>query len=120
MTAGEKDYWVSLEFRLCRELAQMKDWSLRNYWCDGFIPWKYYLTGSEPRITGKAWICYGQSQDEWGFTLFLPQSVASQDEIDWASLLPPENATRWLAFDQYSKVIQIEPSAAVSDSDPSS
>src|SRR5207249_11554058 len=88
---------------------------LRFLWCDGFIPEQYLLEGPSPCIKGRAWICNGPRQDEWTFTLFLNQRVGSPSEIDWAALLPPENATRWLAVDPPSKRIQIEPSAAVPD-----
>jgi hypothetical protein len=88
---------------------------LRYLWCDGFIPEQYLLDDSTPRITGRAWIYNGPKQDQWGFTLFLPHPIGSRDELEWASLLPPENVTRWLALDQRSKRIQIEPSAAVPD-----
>ncbi|HZY90567.1 MAG TPA: hypothetical protein VFE78_37440 [Gemmataceae bacterium] len=111
----EGDYWAGLEYRVCRELAGMKDWGLRHLWCDGFIPEQYRRSGPEPRITGRAWVCYGARQDEWKFTLFLPCLVGSREEIDWVSLLPPENVTRWLALDQADQHIQIEPSAAVPD-----
>jgi hypothetical protein len=111
----EADYWVSLEYRVCREFAGMKDKDLRHLWCDGFIPEQYLLHSSEPRITGRAWICNGTRQDQCQFTLFLPHPVRSRDEIDWASMLPPENRTRWLALDATGKRIQIEPSSAVPD-----
>jgi hypothetical protein len=111
----EACYWVSLEYRICREFGAMQNWDLRHYWCDGLIPERYHLLGSEPRITGRAWICYGQRQQEWTFTLYLPEPIDSQEEIDWASLLPPENVTRWLAFDQETRCIQVEPSAAILD-----
>jgi hypothetical protein len=111
----EAAYWGHLEYRICREFAAMQNWELRYYWCDGLIPEQYLLGHSEPRITGQAWICYSQRQEEWQFTLFLPAPVGSQDQIDWASLLPPENVTRWLAFDPGSKRIQFEPASAVPD-----
>jgi hypothetical protein len=111
----EADYWGRLEYRICREFAGMQNWDLRHYWCDGLIPERYRLGDSEPRITGRAWICRGQKQEEWEFTLFLPAPAGTPDDIDWASLLPPENATRWLAFEPGSKRIQFEPSAAVPD-----
>jgi hypothetical protein len=95
---GEADFWVSLEYRLCREFAGMANWDLRHLWCDGLIPERYQLGDSEPRITGRAWICHGQRQEEWNFTL-----------------LPPENVTRWLALNLSGKLIQIEPGAAVPD-----
>lgn len=115
----EADYWVALEFRVCREFAGMPLKNrLRDLWCDGFIPEQYFLDDPSPRITGRAWICHGTKQDEWEFTLLLSHPVGSRAEIDWSALLPPENVTRWLAFDQPSKRIQIEPSAAIADPCP--
>jgi len=103
----EADYWGRLEYRISREFAAMQNWDLCHHWCDGLTPELYYLGHSEPRIAGRAWICYGQQrQEEWPFTLFLPAPVGSRDEVDWAALLPPENVTRWLAFDAASKRIQ--------------
>ena len=109
---NEPEYWVRLEYRVCREFAGMPQTHLRYLWCDCFIPGQYLLDDPTPRITGRAWICDGPRQDEWEFTVFLPHAVGSPDEIEWASLLPPENATRWLGLDPRAKRIQIEPSAA--------
>jgi hypothetical protein len=104
----EAGYWASLEYRICREFDGMPDRRLRSLWCDGFIPAQYLF--SEPN-----WICNGPSQDEWDFTLFLPQHVRSRVAIPWASLLPAEDVTRWLALDLRGRRIQIEPMAAVRD-----
>jgi hypothetical protein len=112
---NESDYWVALEFRICREFEGMSENHLRYLWCDGFIPQGYLLDDPTPRINGKAWICNGRKQDLWDFILFLPHPVNSRNEIDWASLLPPENVTCWLALDQLSNRIQIEPTAAIPD-----
>jgi hypothetical protein len=95
----EADYWASLEYRVCREFAGMPEDHLSSLWCDGVIPSKYLLHEATPRITGTAWICNGPRQDEWEFTLLLPHAVGSRDEIAWATLLPPENVTRWLGLD---------------------
>jgi hypothetical protein len=111
----ESDYWVNLEFRVCREFAGMLENRLRFLWCDGFIPEQYLLEGPSPRIRGRSWICNGPRQDEWEFTLVLNHPVDSLSEIDWASLLPAENVTRWLTADTLGKRIQIDPSAAVAD-----
>jgi hypothetical protein len=111
----EADFWGSLEYRICHEFAGMRNFDLRHLWCDGFTPERYSLDGSEPRIVGRAWICYGQRQAEWKFTLFLPVPVKSREDIDWQALLPPANMTKWLALDQDAKRIEIEPSAAVPD-----
>jgi hypothetical protein len=110
----EADYWVRLAFRICREFAGMSDRHLQYLWCDGITPEEYLLDDPAPRITGRAWICNGPKQDEWNFTLFLPHPVDSREEINWASLLPPENVTRWLALDR-GRCIQIDPLAAVPD-----
>ncbi len=110
---GESDYWVHLEFRVCREFAGLSENHLRFLWCDGFIPEEYHLDGPSPCIKGGAWICNGPRQEQWEFTLFLNHPVGSRSEIEWPSLLPPENVTRWLAVDPAGKRIQIDPSAAV-------
>jgi hypothetical protein len=111
----EGDYWVRLEGRVDREFAGMADRHLQYLWCDGFIPVDYLVDDPTPRITGWTWICNGPMQEEWEFTLFLPRSVRSRDAIDWASLLPPENVTRWLALDHRRRRVEIEPAAASPD-----
>ncbi|HBI41439.1 MAG TPA: hypothetical protein DDY78_01100 [Planctomycetales bacterium] len=112
---NEADFWARLEYRVCREFAGMPETHLRHLWCDGFIPEQYLLGDQAPRISGRAWICNGRRQAEWEFTLLLPRPVNSRDEIEWSSLLPPENMTRWLSLDQAGKRIDIEPAAAVPD-----
>ena len=112
---SEDDYWVDLEFRVCREFEGMPENHLRFRWCDGFIPERYLLNDQSPCITGHVWICNGQEQEKWEFTLVLNQSVSSPSEIDWASLLPPENVTKWMGVDLAQKRIEIEPSAGVPD-----
>jgi len=110
---GEAEFWGSLEFRLCREFAGLSARRDQYLWCDGFIPTQYLLDDPRPRIIGKAWICNGQRQAEWDFTLLLPRALGSREEIDWALLLPPENMTRWLAFDEGRRYIEIEPGIAL-------
>lgn len=114
---SEADFWARLEFRLCSEFAGLSGRRYRCFWCDGFIPIRYLLDDHIPQITGKAWICNGPSQDEWDFSLLLPRPFALQEEIDWVLLLPPENATRWMTFDESHKYIEIEPAVAVPDLD---
>jgi hypothetical protein len=96
----------------------MPEHRLCYLWCDGFIPEQCVLDGLSPRITGQVWICDGPREDQWEFTLILNRPVASRAKIDWSSLLPPENVTRWLTLDQPGKRIQIEPSAVVADAGP--
>lgn len=111
----ERHFWLSLEFRLCSEFAGMPERRLQFLWCDGFTPSDYILDGSSPRITGHAWICNGPLQAEWTFVLLLPRSYSSRNEIDWASLLPAQNVTRWMAIDETRQYIEIEPAVAVFD-----
>lgn len=111
----EKSFWVSLEFRLCHEFAGLPERRYQYFWCDGFIPSEYQLDGPSPRITGRCWICNGPAQAEWDFALLLPQALRSCDEIDWAALLPPRDVTRWMAFDEGRRYIEIEPAVAVPD-----
>jgi hypothetical protein len=111
----EDYFWEALEFRLCDEFAGLRQRDKRKFWCDGIHPVGYMLDGRSPRIIGRCWICQGQDQSEWKFVLLLPRRFASRDEIDWASLLPPDNMTRWLAFDEGRRYIEIEPAVAVPD-----
>jgi hypothetical protein len=111
----EADFWVSLEFRLCGEFAGLPERRYQYFWCDGFVPGQYQLDGPSPRITGRCRICNGRRQAEWEFALLLPRPVGSREEIDWASLLPPPNVTRWMAFDEGRRYIEIEPAAGVPD-----
>jgi hypothetical protein len=112
---SEAEFWVSLEFRLCREFSGQSERRYRHFWCDGFIPSEFLLDGQSPRITGKCWIGNGRDQAEWDFALLLPKPFASRKEIDWAALLPPPNATRWMAFDEHRRYVEIEPAVAVPD-----
>ena len=109
---NEADYWISLEFRVCREFAGMPEKRLRGLWCDGFVPAQYVLNSPPPRITGRCWICNGPKQAEWEFALLFPKPFRSREDIDWATLLPPENVTRWIAFDERRQYIEIEPAVA--------
>ena len=111
----EKSFWVSLEFRICGEFTGLSERRYRYFWCDGFLPGQYLLDDLRPRITGKAWICNGPAQDEWDFALLLPRSFMAREDIDWSSLLPPKGVTRWMAFDECRRYIEIEPAVAVPD-----
>lgn len=112
---SEDDFWRCLESRVRRELAGMLDPALRWLGCDGFDPWRWYINDDTPRVEGRAWFLEGPKQTEWWFTLFLPRPFNSRDDIPWASLLPAEEVTGWLALDRVGKMLQIEPAAAVPD-----
>ncbi len=111
---AEKTFWIALMFRVTTEFAGMPDDRLREYRCDDLSPRSYHVEENEPRICGVATIIdHRDSWDDWEFTLFLDEPVGSRSEIDWSSLFPPENRTRWMALDPVSKQIQFEPSVAV-------
>jgi hypothetical protein len=112
---SEDDFWRRLEVRVRQELAGMRDPALRWLGCDGFEPWRYFNDDDNPRVEGRAWFLEGPKQTEWRFTLFLPRRFGSRDDIPWASLLPAEDVTRWLALDRAGKQIQIEPAVSVPD-----
>ncbi len=110
----EELFWTVLEGRVSRELDGIRRKGRRTLWCDGIDGHSYDLDGDPPKIEGWCY-CGSSGQELWKFTLFLPAPVASREEIDWASLLPPDNVTCWLAFDEERKVLQVEPGAAVPD-----
>jgi hypothetical protein len=47
--------------------------------------------------------------------LLLPGPVGSRGAIDRAALVPPPGVTRWMAFDEGRRYIEIEPAVAVPD-----
>ncbi len=111
----EAEYWSCLEGRLCHEFAGLPEKRYRYFWCDGITPLLFTLDDPSPRVTGKAWICNGSKQDQWDFTLLLNRSWRSPEDIEWASLLPPPDVTRWISFDEHERYIEFDPAAAVPD-----
>lgn len=45
----------------------------------------------------------------------LNPSWRSLEDIEWASLLPPPDMTRWISFDEHERYIEIDPAAVVPD-----
>ena len=111
----EKTFWICLEYRLCGEFAGLSDRRYRSFWCDGFEPINFLLDGASPRIIGRCWICKGNRQSKWKFSLLLPEPCDSRDNINWKSLLPAVNMTRWMSFDEDRQYIEIEPAVAIPD-----
>lgn len=112
---NESDYWSQLEFRLTREFEGIEQCRRLGLWCDGFIPHSYDLAATRPCIHGVAWICPGQDQQKWRFTLVLDGSPDSRENIEWSKQLPPENVTRWMVLDFDRRFIEVEPGVAVPD-----
>jgi len=111
----EASYWEHLEFRVCAELAGIEECRRRGLWCDGFIPGQFDLKGDPPCIRGTAWVCPGEQQEAWDFTLLLGKPRANRDAIPWAALLPPDGVTKWLRLDFAKRQIEIDPGGAVRD-----
>src|SRR5258707_732226 len=84
----ETDYFRHLEMRVSRELAGMRQRDLRNWWCDGFLPEKFVVTGNGCHVSGKVWIDNGRTQTLWNFVVLLGPSLKSFDGVDWATLIP--------------------------------
>jgi hypothetical protein len=111
----EREFWLTLEFRICHEFAGMADRYLQYLWCDGFIPVQYLLEDDPPQIIGRVWICNDRKQDQWDFTLFLPAQVESRNANEWRALIPARDTTCWIAVDRDRKRLEVEPAAAVPD-----
>jgi hypothetical protein len=75
----ETEYWLALEYRICREFTGMSERNLHRYWCDGIVGEVYFVNQRPPRILGHAWICEGDKQEEWKVELLLPRRVAGRD-----------------------------------------
>jgi hypothetical protein len=111
----EDEFWSRLEYRLCDEFRGMTEGGLSEYWCDGFSAAAYSHDEIEPKIIGNVWIVKGSDEQEWKFELILPKQFAAPAIIDWASVLPPDDVTRWLSVDRQRHRIKIEPATAVRD-----
>ena len=114
-TMTERDFFLDLEFRVCREFIGMRDQALHDVWCDGFIPEEFELVRDRCRMSGRVWIGFGSKRQEcWRFILHL--GTASDVEcVDWQSLLPAENVTGWLAMDFQTQFMKVDPMRAVAD-----
>jgi hypothetical protein len=110
----ESDYWVALEYRICREFDGFNDDRLRPLWCDGLAPEEWELAADRPAIRGLAW-CGRTGQDKWRFTLLLTTRPSSREEIQWGELLPPDDHTGWLSADPERRSLVIDPGAGVPD-----
>lgn len=115
LSFDEKTFWVHLEFRIGSELAGVLDGRWNYVWCDGFDPQRYLLDQTPPEIRGRVWIVFGQDQENWEFSLYLPDSHRCREIIDWKALIPRSGMTCWIAVDRKRKRLEVEPSAAVPD-----
>ena len=117
----DREYFIALEYRVCRELAGMRDKQLRTVWCDGLLPDpQIEISRRHRRVTGKVWIGFGGSHQElWDFHLLLGPIVKDRQQIDWSALLPPDEVTGWLSMDFEKKLMTLRPYAIYPDILPS-
>src|SRR4051812_44885868 len=104
----EDDYWVRLEFRICREFQGFDDPKLRRNWCDGLVAEQYDLPARTPCVRSRAW-CGPDGQQTWQFRLYVDPGTRSRGDIDWAALLPDDRTTGWLSPDLQRRTMTIDP-----------
>jgi hypothetical protein len=96
----------------------MRQRELRGWWCDGFIPEKFVVTGKGCHVSGQVWIDNGRTQTLWNFVVLLGPSLKSFDGVDWAMLIPAEDVTGWLSLDFDNKFLKIKTYVGVRDGSP--
>ena len=112
----ETEYFDHLEMRVSRELADMRQRELSRWWCDGFLPEKFVVTRSGSHVGGRVWMDDGSgNQALWNFVLLLGPSTGGRGEVEWAELLPAEDATGWLFLDFERQFMKVKLSAAYAD-----
>lgn len=110
----ESDYWVAMEYRICRELEGFNDDQLRSLWCDGLVAEEWELAVGRPSVRGLAW-CGRTGQDRWRFMLLLTSRPSAREGIRWDELLPRDDRTGWLSVDLERRSLVIDPAAGVPD-----
>ena len=112
----ETEYYGHLEFRVSSELAGMRERELRAWWCDGFLPEKFVVTGSGSHVAGRVWMDAGAGgQQLWNFVLLLGPQPTQRDQVRWAEALPADDTTGWLFLDFERRFMKIKLSAAHPD-----
>jgi hypothetical protein len=114
-----KDFWVRLEYRVCREIYGLRGDEFGGLWCDGFIPEQFEMVDGRPAMTGLVWMGRGgKHQEAWRFTVLLPEHVIAEADIDWQAIFPVDDLTGWLCLDQKRKVMKVDSSVAYPDRQP--
>jgi len=110
---NEEDYWSALEYRVGEEMSGVEEHRRLGMWCDGLIANTFDLESEPACISGRAWVCFHSRQEEWTFDLLLPASGSTREQIDWAQLLPTDDATGWLSVDLKRKHLVVTPGGAI-------
>lgn len=112
----ESDFFNLLRGRVSRELAGMRERKLRSWWCDGFTPEKFVVTGNGSHVSGRVWMDPGDgNQAPWNFVLLLGPRRLDRTDVPWAESLPVEGETGWLSLDFGRRFMKIKLSAAYPD-----
>ena len=94
----ENEFWRVLEARINSELAQFGGEGYRWLTCDGLVPENDEYRDGGVYVVGRAWMMTRTaSQDKWEFTLLIGGPESSRANTEWATLLPTEDETEWLA-----------------------
>ena len=113
---SEKEYWLALEFRLCRELDGLREREFLGVWCDGFIPETFEFGPDGAVISGQVWLGFGRHRQEaWRFRLIVDRMVTRREDVRWENLLPGDDVTGWLSVDWPEKLLTIKPLNAYTD-----
>lgn len=114
-----EDFWVRLEYRVCREIDGLRGDEFRGLWCDGFIPELLEMVDGRPAMTGRVWMGRGgKHQEQWRFLVLLPEHITAEADIDWQALFPANDVTGWLSLDQARRMMKVDPSVAYPDREP--
>jgi hypothetical protein len=57
----------------------------------------------------------GGTQTLWNFVVLLGPSIVEREAVQWAGLVPAEDATGWLSLDFENRFMKVKPSAALPD-----
>jgi hypothetical protein len=104
----EAEFWLRLEYRLCREFTGLADKKLRGIWCDGFLPEAFEIGAEGACVAGRVWVGRGgRDQEQWRFFLLTGDRVICREKIQWAELLPPDDVTGGLFIDEAARELRL-------------
>jgi hypothetical protein len=73
---SDKGFWLRLEFNLSKLLEASEDKSLRQFWCDGFLPDVVNATNQGEKIEGVVWIGnHDRNQRQFRFIVLIAQDL---------------------------------------------
>ena len=94
-------------------MGGIEECKAKGLWCDGILPDEYRLSDGVCCAIGRAWVCSGDNQVQWDFRMELPKGTRDLDKVDWESLLPASNVTKWMSVDFESCTLDLDPGAGI-------